>query len=84
MDGGKVIKIEGRTRFTLTYKRAFYGNCADDLYILAYCYSNGAGCNTDELKFSHDMLDLYVGQSGVININDVLKLKSLEYTVHFE
>ncbi len=84
LGGGEILNIAGRTQLDFTYSRVLTGNCHDDLYLLAYCYINGAGCNTDELQFSHDILDLYVNQGGVLNINDVVNLKSLEYKVHFE
>jgi hypothetical protein len=84
MGDGAIINIAGRNQMDFNYSRRIDGDCADDLYTLAYCYVNGAGCNADLLRFSHDILDLYVNQSGVLDINDVLKLKTLEYTVHFE
>lgn len=82
--GGEVLSIKGRTVIDFTYSRALIGDCHDDLELLAYCYANGAGCNTYELQFAHDVLDLYVNQGGVLNINNIVNLKSLEYKVRFE
>lgn len=82
--GGETLSIAGHTVMDFTYSRRISGDCHDDLELLAYCYANGAGCNTYELQFAHDILDLYVNQAGVLNINDVVNLKSLEYKVRFE
>jgi hypothetical protein len=60
------------------------GACDADLTYLAQCYQVGTGCSTAELTEAQSLFDLYVKQAGILNLNNVTKIKALAYTVHFE
>lgn len=86
---GSTASVAGELNYTYTFSRIIEsvngtGNCDDDLNRLAFCYRNGAGCNADELGAGRALFDLYVRQTGVLNIQDASKIKALEYIVHYE
>jgi hypothetical protein len=64
--------------------RNFKGDCSGILQTLADCYTSGNGCSTDELYWANQLFDLYVRQSGTLKIEDVTKIKTLAYIVHFD
>jgi hypothetical protein len=88
-DNGTTAPVAGEMKLTYTFSRVIASvngdnNCDDDLNYLASCYNNGSGCSAEELASSRALFDLYVRQTGVLNINDASKIKGLEYIVHYE
>jgi hypothetical protein len=81
---GSVSPVKGHLKLTFSFTRIISGDCAADLQRLADCYTNGAGCSTDELNASVNLYDLYVRQTGVLNIADAIRVKALAYEVYFE
>jgi hypothetical protein len=81
---GSQATVSGRLNLDFSYSRIIAGDCSADLTELANCYINGSGCSTDQLNAAHNLFDLYVKQSGAMKIEDAVKLKALEYVVHFE
>jgi hypothetical protein len=86
---GTTAPVAGELNYNYTFSRIIEsvngtGNCDDDLNRLAFCYHNGTGCTADELAAGRSLFDLYVRQTGVLNIQDASKIKALEYIVHYE
>lgn len=81
---GTSSPVSGHLNLHLSYLRVISGDCTADLQELANCYTNGAGCSTDQLNAASNLYDLHVRQTGVLNINDVARLRGLAYDVYFE
>lgn len=75
--------VSGRLQLDVTRIQVFQGDCAADLQTLANCYSNGSGCDADQLSRAK-LFDLYVAGTGVLNIQDATRIIGLAYIVHFE
>jgi len=69
---------------TQTLYEATPGACDADLNTLATCYTNGSGCSANELATASALLDLFVKETGILDINNTVKLKTLEYTIQYQ
>ncbi len=88
-ENGTIVTVAGNVSMTYSFTRIIESingstNCDNDLSRLASCYENGAGCSSEELSASRSLFDLYIRQTGVLNIQDATKIKALEYVVQYE
>lgn len=81
---GKTQPIAGKLKLELTYMRVLAGDCVSDLQDMAQCYQDSSTCTTDEWRAATNFFDLYVRQSGVLRIEDAIRIKALAYIVTFE
>jgi hypothetical protein len=81
---GSVSPVNGRIVMTLSYLRVIAGDCQADLQELANCYSNGSGCDTNQLNAASNLFDLHVRQTGVLDISNATRVRGLAYKVYFE
>ena len=75
--------VSGRLTLDLTHLQVFQGDCAAELQTLAQCYTNGTGCDADQLSRAK-LFDLFVGGTSVLNIQGAPTIIGLAYIVHFE
>lgn len=88
-EDGTLAPVAGNVSLTYTFSQVIVSvdgdnNCDADLTYLANCYKDGAGCSADDLYDARSLFDLYVKQTGVLNIDDAAKLKAMEYIIHYE
>lgn len=81
---GSVSPVTGRLKLSFAYIRFITGDCEAELQMLADCYSNGVGCSQVEVKAAKNLFDLFIRQSGVLNISDAKRVRGLVYEVQFE
>jgi hypothetical protein len=81
---GSTGVISGDLLLEFRLIRNFNGDCSGILGRLATCYSDGAGCSTDELYWANQLFDLYIRQTGALRIEDATRIKTLAYIVHFD
>jgi hypothetical protein len=81
---GSTGKISGNLVLDFQLIRSFQGDCTSILTRLASCYQSGVGCSTDELYWANQLFDLYIRQSGALKVEDVARIKSLAYLIHFD
>jgi hypothetical protein len=77
-------RVEGRLGLTLSYLRVIAGDCSQELTRLASCYESGTECDADEIEAANSLYDLYIRQTGVLNINDAPRVRGLAYEVKYE
>ena len=81
---GTNYSLSGKLKLELLYLRVVAGDCVSDLQEMAQCYQDSSRCTTDEWRAATNFFDLYVRQSGVLKIEDAIRIKGLAYLVHFE
>ena len=81
---GSTGTISGELLLEFRLIRNFHGNCTSILSRLAECYTDGSGCSTDELYWANQLFDLYVRQTGALQIGNATRIKTLAYIVHFD
>ena len=83
---GTMISIAGHVKMDLTYYQVFSGDCTSALQRASDCYQDTTGtlCSHDEISTAKETLDLYVRQSGVLAVSDIIHVIGLVYSIHFE